>query len=286
MVKKVRKAGEAHLTWRRFKKHKMAMVGAVITLLWIFIAIIAPFIAPNDPYEVHMKIRLLPPSRKYPLGTDELGRCILSRIMHGAVISIQVGVIAVSLSIVFGVLFGLVAVYFGGLTDMIIMRIMDILLSFPGILMALMIICVLGPGVNNVMIAVGLWGIPEFARLIRGVGLSIKEEVYIEAARAIGSSDLRIMLREMLPNCFPPIVVLATLHVPYAILSAAGLSFLGMGAQPPSPEWGLMLSGGRTYLESAPWVTTFPGLAILFTVLGFNLLGDGLRDALDPRLKL
>ena len=277
---------EASSTWRRFKRNKGAIVGLAIFLGVVFCAIFADFIAPNDPYTHDPDNALSPPSWKYPLGTDEYGRCIFSRIIYGSRISLLVGVVSVGIAAVVGVVIGLIAGYCGGIVDSVIMRIMDILLAFPGILLALLIVSVLGRNLVNCMVAVGIWNIPVYARLVRGMVLSVKETEYVLAAKALGLNDLRILFKHILPNCMAPIIVLSTLLMPGAILAAAGLSFLGLGAQPPTPEWGRMLSEGREFLATAWWIATFPGIAIFVTVMGLNLLGDGLRDALDPRLKV
>jgi peptide/nickel transport system permease protein len=248
------------------------------------VAIFARQVAPRDPILVTPANRLLPPSREYPFGTDELGRDVLSRLVHGARVSMTVGLISVTVALTIGVTFGLVAGYFGGWVDNIIMRVIDVLLAFPGILLAIVIAGALGPGLRNVMIAVGIFSMPSYARVVRGSTLAIRELDYIEALRALGGRDGRILFRHILPNVAAPVIVLSTLGVATAILSAAGLSFVGLGAQPPTPEWGAMLSQARPYLRNEWWMATFPGLAIAVTVLAINLLGDGLRDALDPRL--
>ncbi len=274
------------LSARRFKKNRGAVVGAGIVLIFIFSAVFAPFIAPYDPLESNLEDALKGHSLKYWLGTDEQGRDILSRIIWGGRMSLAIGVVAVSIAIVAGVILGLVSGYVGGKVDNLIMRMMDILMAFPGILLAMAIVSALGPSTVNLMIAIGIYSVPTFARVVRGSVLSIKEMEYIEAARANGLSDFFIVLTHVLPNCVGPFMVLATLRVATAILVGAGLSFLGLGPQPPAPEWGAMLSSGRLYLRTAPWVATYPGVAIMFVVLGFNILGDGVRDALDPRLKI
>ncbi|WP_425440932.1 nickel transporter permease [Sediminibacillus albus] len=269
----------------RLVKSKTSFIGLCIILLLIVIAIMAPIVATHSPTDQQLLNRYLAPSAEHWLGTDELGRDIFSRIVYGTRISIQIGVIAVGISAVIGILLGGIAGYFGRWIDQVIMRIIDIMMAFPSILLAIALVAVLGPSLTNAMIAVGIVGVPQFARIVRSTVLSVKETEYIEAARAIGAKNNRILFQHVLPNCLAPIIVQATLSVGTAILDAAGLSFLGMGAQPPSPEWGAMLSDGRAALQTAPWVVAFPGLAIFFVVLGFNLFGDGLRDALDPRLK-
>ncbi|WP_241236356.1 nickel transporter permease [Brevibacillus marinus] len=275
-----------NMVLRRFRKNRRAMIGLWIVSIFVVVAIFAPWIAPYDPIQQNMQKMLEGPSLAHPFGTDEFGRDILSRIVYGAQISLMIGTVGVLLAVVFGVLLGTIAGYFGGLIDSVIMRLMDILLAFPSFLLALAIVSVLGPGMVNVMIAIGIFSVPTFSRVARSAVISIKNVEYIEAAKAMGATHTRIIWKHILPNSFSPIIVLATLRIATAIISAAGLSFLGMGAQPPTPEWGAMLSTGREYLRVAPHVSTIPGLAIMFVVLGFNMLGDGLRDALDPKMKL
>ncbi|MFD1020395.1 nickel transporter permease [Thalassobacillus hwangdonensis] len=272
-------------SFSRIIKSKTSLVGLIIILLLFTVAILAPVIAPYTPDEQDIINRYQAPSAEHILGTDELGRDILSRIIYGSRITIQIGVISVGISMIVGVLLGAVAGFFGRWVDQIIMRIIDIMMAFPSILLAIALIAVLGKSLTNAMIAVGIVGIPHFARIVRSTVLSVKETEYIEASRIIGAKNGRILFSHVLPNCAAPIIVQATLTVGTAILDAAGLSFLGLGAQPPKPEWGAMLSDGRSALQTAPWVVMFPGLAIFLVVLGFNLFGDGLRDALDPRLK-
>jgi peptide/nickel transport system permease protein len=270
---------------RGLKKHRLALVGAVIIFVLIFLAILAPFIAPHDPIEQNLEHRLLAPNTQYLLGTDNLGRCILSRLIHGASVSLLIGIMVVGISAFVGVTLGLLAGYRGGLIDELIMRIVDILLAFPGIILALVVIGILGPSLYNVMLALAIVGWTSYARVVRGTVLSVKEKEFVEAARVLGASDVRIMFRHILPNIMAPVIVMATLGMAHVILAAAALSFLGLGAQPPTPEWGSMLNSGRAFMRTAPHLTIFPGLAIMVTVLAFNFLGDGLRDALDPRLK-
>ncbi|WP_404454256.1 nickel transporter permease [Oceanobacillus kapialis] len=272
-------------TGLRVVKSKTALIGVIIIALLVLTAIFAPVIATHNPTDQDIVNRYQAPSSEHLLGTDELGRDIFSRIVHGTRISIQIGVIAVGISLIIGVFLGGVAGYFGRWIDQIVMRFIDIMMAFPSILMAIALVAVLGPSLQNAMIAVGIVGIPQFARIVRSAVLSIKENEYIEAAKSIGAKHGRILIQHVLPNCVAPIIVQTTLGIGTAILDAAGLSFLGLGAQPPTPEWGAMLSDGRAAIQNAPWVVAFPGLAIFFVVLGFNLFGDGLRDALDPRLK-
>lgn len=270
---------------QRLVKSKTSFVGLCLILILIITAIFAPLIATHGPIDQDLLNRYAAPSGDHWLGTDELGRDIFSRIIYGTRISIQIGLIAVGISAIVGIFLGGVAGYFGKWLDLIIMRFIDILMAFPSILLAIALVTVLGPSLTNAMIAVGLVGIPQFARIVRSTVLSVKETEYIEAARAIGAKSGTILFSHVLPNCMAPIIVQLTLGIGTAILEAAGLSFLGLGAEASVPEWGAMLSDGRIALQTAPWVVTFPGIAILLVVLGFNLLGDGLRDALDPKMK-
>lgn len=258
--------------------------GGIITIL-ILTAIFGPALTPYEANFIDMSNRFAPPSLAHPFGTDDFGRDILSRIMVGARVSLQVGIIAVSLSATAGTLLGVVAGYAGRITDEIIMRAMDILFAFPAILLAITIMAVLGRGIGNAMIAIGIVYIPIFARIARGSVLVVRQEEFVEAARAVGSPNTRIVWRHILPNILSPLIVETTLSLSFAILAEAALSFFGLGTQPPDPSWGRMLSEGRAYFRQSAWLAIFPGLAIMLTVMGFNLLGDGLRDALDPRLK-
>lgn len=270
--------------WRQLRRSRLALPGGLIVVLFVVVAILAPLLAPYEPTKGDLANVLGGPSRAHPLGTDELGRDVLSRIIHGARLSILEGLLAVALAMAIGVPAGLLSGYVGGRTDAILMRLIDILLAFPGVLLAVAIISILGPGLFNAMVAVGIYTVPIFARLARGSTLSVKQEVYIEGCRAVGMSDLRILGRHVFPNVSPSLGVMAALRVAMAILTASSLSFLGLGAQPPSPEWGAMLSNGRNYVLIAPHLVLFPGLAILLLVLGLNLFQDGLRLALDPKL--
>ncbi|MRG87887.1 ABC transporter permease subunit [Salinibacillus xinjiangensis] len=265
--------------------NKMSLVGGIIVLIYFVAAVFAPWIAPYDPLGIDLPNKLQPPTADHWMGTDDKGRDILSRIIYGSRLSLTVGVVSVLIGAFFGIALGLISGYYGKFVDTVIMRIIDVLLAFPGILLALAIISALGPDLINVMIAVGIFSVPTFARIVRGSTMTLKKVEYIDAIKALGASDFRIIFLHILPNIMSPIIVQGTLRLATAILTAAGLSFLGMGAQPPSPEWGAMLSDGRTFLWSAPHVATFPGLAIAIIVIAFNLLGDGLRDALDPRMK-
>jgi len=269
----------------RFLSHPGAVIGSGILLSWILIAILAPLVAPYDPAELVSRARQAP-SWEHWLGTDMLGRDVLSRVIYGSRISISLGLIAVALGGIPGVILGLLAGYFGGWVDTIISRFVDALLAFPSILLALIVIASLGPSIQNMMIAVGIATLPDYARLVRGSVLAIKSQPYVEAARLVGNSHLRTMARHILINANAPIVVLATLQVGSAILIGAGLSFLGLGAQPPTPEWGLMSAEGRQMLQRAWWISTFPGVAILSVVIACNLVGDGLRSALDPKMRM
>jgi len=269
----------------RLLRNPVAMAGGAVAILLILVAVAAPYVAPYDPIHQDLANSLAGPSIKHLAGTDVHGRDIFSRIIHGTRISLRIGFLGMLLGCVVGVILGLVSGYYGGWADTIIMRLMDVQLAFPGLLVAICIIAIIGPGLENVILAVGIFSVPLFARVTRGQILSLKEQEFIVAARMMGAQDGRIMLSHLLPNAVAPLLVLCTLRIATAILTAASLSFLGLGAQPPIPEWGAMLSDGRAYLSIAPHVATTPGLAILITVLSFNLLGDGLRDALDPRLK-
>ena len=277
--------GKRVSTWGRLRRSPGAMIGLVLIVLLLLTVLTADYIASQGIDDQDLRKGLWPPSREFPLGTDEFGRDMLSRIIHGARISLQVGIIAAGISAVIGVILGAIAGYFGGRIDYLIQGMVDISWAFPTVLFALFLVAVLGPGLTNVMIAVGLgyWG--RYARVVRGQVLSLREWEFITAARAIGANDLRIMFRHIMPNIVSPVIIMSTLMMADAILIEATLSFLGMGAQPPIPSWGSILSAGRAHMRLAPWETIFPGIAIMLTVLGFNLLGDGLRDALDPRLR-
>lgn len=276
-------------TWRgfatnRLRKNKMAFTGLAIILLLISVAVLAPVLAPHHPYKQDLDQAFLGPSLEYPLGTDDFGRCIFSRIIFGTRISLAIGVIVTAISVVAGVIMGMLAGFYGGVIDEAIMRIVDVFLAFPGLILALVVAGLLGPGMFNVLFALALVGWMGYARVVRGAVLAEKEKDFVETARALGAGSLYIMRRHLLPNVLAPVIVMATLGVGQAILAAAGLSFLGLGVQPPIPVWGSMLNDGKMYLQTAPHLTIFPGLAIMITVLSFNFLGDGLRDLLDPRL--
>ncbi|PLT36033.1 ABC transporter permease [Bacillus sp. V5-8f] len=271
--------------WKSFKKNKLAIVGLVLVLFFILLAICAPLIAPYEYDKVTLSDKHLPPSGEHWFGTDEFGRDILTRIIYGARISIWVGFLSVAGSVIVGSLLGIVAGYYGKWVDTVISRIFDIILAFPSILLAIAVVAALGPSLRNALIAIAIINVPTFGRLLRSRVLSVKEEEYITAAKAIGMKDSRILLHHILPNSLAPIIVQGTLAIATAIIECAALGFLGMGAQPPTAEWGKMLADSREFIIEAPWTVLFPGLAIMLTVLGFNLMGDGLRDALDPRMK-
>jgi peptide/nickel transport system permease protein len=271
--------------WSQLRRNRAALVGLAVILLLVVAAALASRIAPYNPYAVALETRLQPPDSAHLLGTDELGRDILSRLVFGARVSLWVGMVTVALSGVIGVSSGLVAGYLGGYWDVVIMRLVDVFLAFPVIILAIAIVAVRGPGLTNVLIALALVYWTTYARVVRGVVLSLRDEEYAWAARTLGASTTRILVRHLLPNTVAPIVVLASLGMGNAILSEAALSFLGFGIQPPEASWGSMLNSGMQFLRDASFLSTWPGLAIFVTVLGFNLLGDGLRDALDPRLR-
>lgn len=270
----------------RLLQHRGAAIGFALLLVVIAAALAAPLLTSYDPIKINPPQRNLAPSAEHWFGTDQFGRDVFTRIVYGARISLPVGFIAVGIAAVVGLTLGLLAGYHGKLVDAGIMRVIDIMLAFPGILLALVVVAILGPSLVNVMIAVGISEIPRYTRLVRGSVLSAKENLYVDAARVTGVKDLAILARHILPNVIGPIVVLATLSLGTAILAAAGLSFLGLGAQPPNPEWGAMLADGRQSLGSQWWISTMPGLAIAVTVLAVNMAGDGLRDVLDPRLRV
>jgi glutathione transport system permease protein len=271
--------------WRKLRRQHVAIGAAAFLAILVAAALLAPWIAPYDPAAPDYVHVLEPPSALHWAGTDAFGRDIFSRILHGARISLAVGFLSVTLGGIAGVALGLVSGFYGGWVDAAIMRLCDVLLAFPGILLAIGIVAVLGPGIDNVTYAVAIFSVPVFARLVRGSTLSLKSAVYVDAARAIGVRNVVLMLRHILPGTLPSVIVYFSLRVGTSILTAASLSFIGLGAQPPSPEWGAMLADGRSYLGVAGHSAFYPGLAIFVTVLAFNLLGDGLRDALDPKLR-
>ena len=277
--------------WFYFSRNKGAVIGLAVFLVILFLAVFAPFVSPHSPSVQNRELLLMPPvfaeggNWGHVLGTDAVGRDILSRLIYGARFSLFIGLVVVTLSVVSGVLIGLVAGYFRGKVDTFIMRIMDIILAFPSLLLALVLVAVLGPGLVKAMIAISLVNQPHFVRLTRAAVMTEKSKDYVVGSKVAGAGTLRLMFLTILPNCLAPLIVQATLAFSAAILDAAALGFLGMGAQPPTPEWGTMLAEAREFIQRAWWVVTFPGLAILVTVLAINLMGDGLRDALDPKLK-
>lgn len=279
----------AHSLWtiafRRFIRHRVGMMGFLITALLVIISIFGPSLAPYDPNTMHFMDPFSEPTNEFLLGTDDFGRDILSRIMYGARVSLMVGAIAVGIAATVGTTLGMIAGYSRRLIDEAIMRVMDILMAFPTILLAIAIMAILGKGVTNAMVAIGVVYIPIFARIARGEVLSVKNEEYVQAARALGARDSEILARHILPNILPPVIVEISLSLSFAILAEAALSFFGLGTQPPDPSWGRMLSESRDFFNRSIWMGIFPGAAIMLTVMGFNFLGDGLRDVLDPRMK-
>lgn len=267
---------------RRLLRKPVFLLGGTILLLELFVALFGARLVKTDPFQMVSADRLKPPSAEHRLGTDEFGRDVYARLIHGTKITVRMGAISVGIALVAGGLVGLVSGYFGGWLDVLLMGFIDVMLAFPTILLALAIVAVLGPGLNNAMIAVGIASTPAFARLVRGSTLEVRQQVYVEAARAVGAPPWRIMWRHILPNILAPLIVLLTLEFPGALLSAAALGFAGLGAQPPEPEWGAMLVSARNYLRRAPWMVNAPGVAIMVTVLAFNLVGNALRDVLDP----
>ncbi|MEW5920399.1 MAG: nickel transporter permease [Bacillota bacterium] len=267
----------------RLLQDKLALLGLGIILVMVTAAVFAPYFAPNDPFKVDLMQRLLPPQAQYPLGTDHLGRCLLSRLFYGSRSSLTTAALALTAIMLISIPFGTLAGYCGGQVDNILMRIVDVLLAFPGLVLALVIAGILGPGLLNVMLAVAAVRWVGYARVIRVTVLSVKEKEFVSAARACGTSGLGIIIRHILPNVLSPVIILATLDIGRLIIAISSLSFLGLGAQPPVPEWGAMLNDGRSYMQVAPQLMIYPGLAIMTVALAFNLLGDGLRDALDPR---
>jgi ABC-type dipeptide/oligopeptide/nickel transport system permease subunit len=267
----------------KFLKNRSAVIGAVLVAIFVALAILAPLIAPYDPNKTNFLAVRKPPSMQYLLGTDEIGRDILSRIIHGAVASLYAGVVSVMISVAIGLPIGLAAGWYGGWLDAAISRATDALLAIPFLILAIALAAALGPSLVNAMIAIGLSRVPIFVRLIRGQVLVVKTEDFIEGARAVGVRNFAILARHVTPNILPPILVQATLTIAAAIIAEASLSFLGLGQQPPAPSWGSMLNAAKNFLEQAPWMSVSPGIAIFLAVLGFNLLGDGLRDALDPK---
>jgi ABC-type dipeptide/oligopeptide/nickel transport system permease subunit len=277
--------------FKELKKNKGAVAGLALIVFFSIVAIFAPLIAPHSPSELFDNALRLPPifseagTTKFLLGTDDVGRDMLSRLIHGAQVSMMIGLSVVFLAMITGTILGLISGFYGGIADKIIMRIIDIIMALPSILLAIVVVSVLGPGLENAVIAVSIVAIPGFTRIVRASVMSEKEKDYVQASKSLGASNLRTMLKEILPNCMAPLIVQGTLGFSDGILNAAALGFLGLGAQAPTPEWGIMLSDSRAFIESSPWMVTLPGLCILIVVLAFNVFGDGLRDALDPRLK-
>ncbi|MEW5933106.1 MAG: ABC transporter permease [Bacillota bacterium] len=286
-LSETRLAGDGQLgrVWKQLLRRKAALAGAALVFLLLVTAVAAPWLAPYDYADQNLDLVLHPPSLAHPLGTDDFGRDVLSRIVYGSRISLSVGTVAVGIGASLGVLLGAAAGYLGGWVDHLVVALIDIAWSFPTILLAIALVAVLRPGLTSAMIALGLVTWPSYARVMRGQILGLREKEFAEAGRAMGASSWRILFRHLVPNALAPIIVMATLGMADAIIVESTLSYLSLGAQPPLPSWGSMLNAGRTFMYRAPWLTIFPGLAILFTVLGFNLFGDALRDALDPRMK-
>ena len=270
---------------RRFLHSKTGVAGTIVLLVVIAAAVFAGQVSPYSPIKQDFRVEREPPSLAHLMGTDEFGRDVLSRVIWGAQSSLQAGATAATIALVVGLVLGMLAAYYGGRADSLIMRCMDVVLAFPYLLLAIAVVAILGPGLRNAMIAIAVVYVPHYARVVRGSVLSVRARDYVEAARAIGARDGRVMWQHVLPNTLAPVIVQTTLNVGSAIIDTAGLSFLGLGTQPPTPDWGNMLSAGRNYVIDSPWIATFPGLAILATVLAFNLMGDALRDAFDPRLR-
>jgi len=271
--------------WLAFRRQRLAVAGSVIVALFVVVALLGPKVAPYDPVKQNVRIRFQAPSGAHLLGTDEFGRDLLSRLLHGAWISCEVGIISVALAGLFGVLLGLVAGYLGGWLDTALTLAMDVLYAFPGLLLAIALVAVLGSSLRNVFVAIAVTNVPTFMRIVRGSVLAVRRTPYIEAAISVGVSVPRLLARHIFPNITPPLIVHTSLTFAYAVLAEASLAYLGLGNKPPSPSWGSMLNSSYGVLETAPWLSIVPGAAIALTVLGFNLLGDGLRDALDPRLR-
>jgi dipeptide transport system permease protein len=280
-----------HAFWNAFRENRGALLGLAVISIIVFIAIFADFIAPHDPLEQFRNATKLPPvwaeggNWSFPLGTDAVGRDMLSRLMHGARISLFIGLAVTVVSMIFGVALGLASAWFGGMLDVVVLRVMDLIMSIPSLVLAILIMAILEPSLTNTIIAVTVVGLPRYVRLVRASALSELTKDYVTAAKVAGAGPWRLMLVTVLPNCLAPLIVQAALGISDAILEAAGLGFLGLGAQPPMPEWGAMLADSREFITAQPWIMAFPGLAILITVLAINLMGDGLRDALDPRLR-
>jgi ABC-type dipeptide/oligopeptide/nickel transport system permease subunit len=273
------------LFWRAFSRNWLTLIGSGVVVALILMAVFASSLAPYDPDLPHLSDRLQPPSTAFLLGTDQFGRDLLSRIMYGARVSLLVGAGGTGVACILGMMLGAIAGYFGGMIDEGIMRLMDLIMAFPYIVLAIALVVLIGPGMVNLILVIGILRVPQFARVLRSRVLSVREQDFVLAARAVGQRQLRILLIHILPNAISPVVVLASLSVATAISAESALSFLGMGIQPPQSSWGTLLADGRNYILHAPWITTFPGLFLSLTILGYNLLGDGLRDALDPRTR-
>jgi ABC-type dipeptide/oligopeptide/nickel transport system permease subunit len=282
---KNKKTSQLSLVWRRFKSNKLALTGFIFVSIVIFVAIFAPVLTPYEPFATSPKDRLMAPSSAHWLGTDAMGRDVLTRLFYGARIALQIGVLIILFEGVIGILMGVLSGFFGGIIDSIVMRLVDILRSFPVIILAMAIAGIMGQGLYNVVIALGIVGWTTYARMVRSKILSIKESDYIEAGYSIGESTFSIITRYIIPNAIPTAIVMISIMMPTALIASATLSFLGLGVQPPTPSWGSMVAAGRDYLLQAPWISTSAGFFIMFTVLGFNFIGDGLRDALDPTTK-
>ena len=273
-------------TLTRLRSTPAFVAGALLMTLLVTVVLLAPVLTPYDPVKISPRDRLQPPSAEHPFGTDHFGRDVMSRVLHGGALSLPMGVVPVAMAAVAGVLLGLAAGYYRGWVDLVLMRIVDVWIAFPAILLAMAVVTILGTGLTNIMIALGIAWIPYYARMVRGSVLEARERVYVDAARALGSANRRIVLRHLLPNVLTPVLVMASMGIANAILAGAALNFLGLGAQAPAPEWGAILADGRQFIRQAWWLGVFPGTAIALTVLAANLLGDGLRDALDPKLKV
>ena len=271
--------------WLEFRRNRFALVGTAFMVFIAFMAVFAPIVSTHDPYKQSLRSRMKPPTTEHWLGTDEVGRDVYSRLVYGARISLFVGIVGTAAGVVLGTIVGLISGFFGGWVDTLVMRVIDIMYSFPGIVLAILLISVLGPSIVNLILVLAIWAVPSLSRIVRGNVLSLKEQDYAEAARALGAGRLRIMFLHLLPNSLAPIIVYATLGVAGAILTTAALGFLGLGVQPPQAEWGNMLSNGRQYLRRAPLLMVFPGALISMTVISINLIGDALRDALDPYIQ-
>ncbi|MFW6381486.1 MAG: ABC transporter permease [Bacillota bacterium] len=282
---KQKRSSQLYLVWLRFKQNQLAITGLLIVMIVILLALLAPILTPYHPYDTRPIDKLKPPSWQHWLGTDALGRDVLTRLLYGSRIALQIGILIILFEGVIGIFLGIISGYFGGWIDLVVMRLVDILRSFPVIILAMAIAGILGQGIYNVVIALGLVGWTTYARMVRSKILSIKEADYVEAGYAIGESTFSIILRYIIPNALPTAIIMMSIMMPTALIASATLSFLGLGVQPPIPSWGSMIAAGRDYLLRAPWISTSAGMFIMFTVLGFNFIGDGLRDALDPTIK-